>query len=70
MIGVAFYYILTYDPRNNLIIITPLFLLEHKAEISKQSAFKNVMHRSGFEPELLAWKAKVIAARPSVLAGC
>ena len=25
------------------------------------------MHRSGFEPELLAWKAKVIAARPSVL---
>ena len=24
------------------------------------------MHRSGFEPELLAWKAKVIAARPSM----
>jgi hypothetical protein len=23
------------------------------------------MHRSGFEPELLSWKAKVIAARPS-----
>lgn len=26
----------------------------------------NNMHRSGFEPELLAWKAKVIATRPSV----
>ena len=29
----------------------------------------NEMHRSGFEPELLAWKAKVIAARPSVQPG-
>ena len=27
---------------------------------------ENSMHRSGFEPELLAWKAKVIATRPSV----
>jgi hypothetical protein len=27
---------------------------------------KSKMHRSGFEPELLAWKAKVIATRPSV----
>ena len=27
---------------------------------------KKRMHRSGFEPELLAWKAKVIATRPSV----
>ena len=45
-------------------IITKLLAL------TSELFLKNEMHRSGFEPELLAWKAKVIATRPSVQVGC
>jgi hypothetical protein len=60
----------TRDQKSDFSIRKEIIWESETASIEEVYQKGDRMHRSGFEPELLAWKAKVIATRPSVHAGC